>query len=153
MYRSGFSGGLAIRIGSYGQGLFSLLLQLAAAASLDSSGGLFPSRSELPILPDTRPDVDSTGLLVLLKKHYQPSGYSSTEWESVFKDSKLNERAWTLQERELSRRILYFTKHSMLFECREARAIESPLLQTLKVRRKTAVSVDPTARRILDKVF
>jgi hypothetical protein len=47
---------------------------LAAAASLDCTGGLFPLRSELPILPAIDLDGGSTSRLVLLKRAYRGSG-------------------------------------------------------------------------------
>ena len=78
-------------------------------------GGLFPYRSELPILSD-RGEISSQSAspLVLLKKQYK-------SWDDLFASRRLNGRGWTLQERELSPRILYFTKHTMLFECRRSR--------------------------------
>ncbi|PQE08066.1 heterokaryon incompatibility protein [Rutstroemia sp. NJR-2017a WRK4] len=82
---------------------------IAAAAAANCDDGLFASHNELPFLP---PRQGHPG--VLLKPLY-------TGWDTVFHRSTLNRRSWTLQERELSPRILYFTKHTMLFECREAR--------------------------------
>lgn len=37
-------------------------------------------------------------------------------------DGPLNDRAWTLQERELSRRVISFSKRGLLWECAELRA-------------------------------
>jgi hypothetical protein len=88
---------------------------LAAAAASDCHGGLFPLRTELPIFRASEPKAASTDpSFVLVKQAYDG-------WDELFKASPLNSRGWTLQERELSPRIIYFTKHSMLFECREAR--------------------------------
>ncbi|KAM3076281.1 hypothetical protein ACMFMG_006215 [Clarireedia jacksonii] len=82
---------------------------IAAAAAANCHDGLFASHNELPLLSSTQGQPR-----ILLKPLY-------TGWDSVFYRSTLNRRSWTLQERELSPRILYFTKHTMLFECREAR--------------------------------
>lgn len=87
---------------------------LAASASLDCHGGLFPDKSKLAILCPKSPTLADTKSVVL--KPYQET------WNSLFHKSVLNERGWCLQERELSPRILYFTDHTTLFECREAQA-------------------------------
>ncbi|KAG9235317.1 heterokaryon incompatibility protein-domain-containing protein [Amylocarpus encephaloides] len=90
---------------------------LAAAASVDCHGGLFAKRSELPILGVTSSTSSSRSSFVLLKQRYEG-------WDDLFRQSPLNSRGWTLQERELSPSIIYFTKHTMLFECRETRGSE-----------------------------
>jgi hypothetical protein len=91
---------------------------LAAAASDDCHGGLFPLRKELPIfqLEESVTNTQSSSF-VLIKQAYRG-------WDELFDSSSLNTRGWTLQERELSSRIIYFTKHTMLFECRETRGSE-----------------------------
>ncbi|EPE34410.1 hypothetical protein GLAREA_10104 [Glarea lozoyensis ATCC 20868] len=91
---------------------------LAAAASNDCHGGLFPLRKELPIfqLEDSATGAKGSSF-VLVKQAYQG-------WDELFDSSSLNVRGWTLQERELSPRIVYFTKHTLLFECRETRGSE-----------------------------
>ncbi|CAG8977149.1 hypothetical protein HYALB_00003370 [Hymenoscyphus albidus] len=88
---------------------------LAAAASLDCHGGLFAKRSELAVLGTESPAALYPA--VLLKSTY--GGL-----DELFSRSPLNSRGWTLQERELSPRMIYFTKHTMLFECRRARGGE-----------------------------
>ena len=40
-------------------------------------------------------------------------------------DAPLNKRAWVLQERVLARRILHFTKHEIIWECRSVIASET----------------------------
>src|SRR5271154_4528317 len=88
---------------------------IAAAAASDCHGGLFPRTSELPILSTSNPTSDtSNARSVIIKPHY-------ADWDDLFLLSKLNSRGWTLQERELSPGILHFVKHTMLFECKEAR--------------------------------
>ncbi|KAF7899353.1 uncharacterized protein EAF01_008566 [Botrytis porri] len=82
---------------------------IAAAAAANCDGGLFALHSELPLLPQfpNQPGI-------LFKTPYPG-------WDNLYNKSTLVQRSWTLQERELSPRILHFTKHTLLFECREAR--------------------------------
>ncbi|ESZ97871.1 hypothetical protein SBOR_1747 [Sclerotinia borealis F-4128] len=82
---------------------------IAAAAACNSEEGLFALHSELPLIPRT---PHQPGVLFKLP---------FPGWKGLFDKSTLIQRSWTLQERELSPRMLYFTKHTMLFECREAR--------------------------------
>lgn len=58
--------------------------------------------------------------------------YSLNDWNTLYHGkiqiglcddiSPLRSRAWTLQERELSRRIIHFAKHQVLWECAELKA-------------------------------
>ncbi|KAF7918709.1 uncharacterized protein EAE97_011804 [Botrytis byssoidea] len=82
---------------------------IAAAAATNCEGGLFALHSELPLLPQA---PNQPG--ILFKTPYPG-------WDNLYSKSTLIQRSWTLQERELSPRILHFTKHTLLFECREAR--------------------------------
>jgi hypothetical protein len=91
------------------------LCTLAAAAAKKCHEGLFPVHPELPLVevnssPSRKP-------VALIKPPYPG-------WDELFNRSLLNKRGWTLQERELSPRVLYFNKHTVLFECREARGGE-----------------------------
>jgi len=88
---------------------------LAAAAAKNCHEGLFPVKSALPILGAV--DRKSSSPSILIKSAYPG-------WDELFNRSPLNERGWTLQERELSPRIIYFNKHTVLFECKEARGGE-----------------------------
>ncbi|KAH8810960.1 heterokaryon incompatibility protein-domain-containing protein [Xylogone sp. PMI_703] len=47
------------------------------------------------------------------------------DWDTGVLHAPLNWRAWTLQERVLSHRILHWTKHELFWECRQKRASES----------------------------
>ncbi|KAF7943106.1 hypothetical protein EAE96_011049 [Botrytis aclada] len=82
---------------------------IAAAVAANCEGGLFALHSELPLLPQA---PDQPGI------HFK-TPYPG--WDNLYNKSTLIQRSWTLQERELSPRILHFTKHTLLFECREAR--------------------------------
>ncbi|KAM0143873.1 hypothetical protein ACHAP3_001139 [Botrytis cinerea] len=82
---------------------------IAAAAASNCEGGLFALHSELPLLPQSPKQPG-----ILFKSPFPG-------WDNLYNKSTLIQRSWTLQERELSPRILHFTKHTLLFECREAR--------------------------------
>ncbi|TVY80952.1 hypothetical protein LSUE1_G004391, partial [Lachnellula suecica] len=90
---------------------------LAAAAAKNCHEGLFPILSELPLLGNDRAQNIPDDPFVLIKPDYPG-------WDQLFDRSLLNERGWTLQERELSPRVLYFNKQTILFECKEARGGE-----------------------------
>ena len=126
---------------------------VAAAAASDCFGGLFPWDVELPILTAPSESSDSRKFrLALIKPRFE-------SWDELFLKSCLNRRGSALQERELSPRILYFTKHTMLFECREARAgnphafwhDHSDTRESLTTRRATAIN--RKIRRCLDEPF
>ncbi|KAH6677104.1 heterokaryon incompatibility protein-domain-containing protein [Halenospora varia] len=90
---------------------------IAAAASENCDGGLFARRLDLPILGITPTVIKKQTPFVLLKDEY-------FGWDELLKKSPLTDRGWVLQERELSPKIVYFTKEELLFECREARGAE-----------------------------
>jgi hypothetical protein len=45
-------------------------------------------------------------------------------WDESFSGQPLNQRGWVLQERQLSRRVLHYTKSKLLWECRSLRACD-----------------------------
>ena len=47
------------------------------------------------------------------------------EWDISVNRAPLNNRAWTLQERALSHRILHWTKHELVWECQQQKASET----------------------------
>lgn len=88
---------------------------IAAADSGNSSEGLFYERSYSGLHPYTLelqcPDEPDGVLRVV----FPPP---DTFEEELIDKSHLAARAWTLQERALSRRILHFTKEKLIWECR-----------------------------------
>jgi hypothetical protein len=46
-------------------------------------------------------------------------------WTDDYLSCPLNKRAWAVQERQLSRRVLHFTRHQLLWECFVLRASET----------------------------
>lgn len=96
---------------------------VAASDALDGRGGCFTSRNE-----------DST--------HRRLQPYSATfqgskkgqasikiyphlaDWAGAMTSGKMYTRGWCFQERQLSKRMIYFTTMRVLWECREAKASE-----------------------------
>ncbi|KAH8761217.1 heterokaryon incompatibility protein-domain-containing protein [Diaporthe sp. PMI_573] len=53
-----------------------------------------------------------------------PTGANFSEWKQRFQTAALNKRGWTVQERELSTRVVHFYRGEMLWECRTAQATQ-----------------------------
>ena len=94
-------------------------LTLAADASFDSDGGLFRERDSTLVKPViVRPNwegADGKEFAVIPKEF----------WRHNIADSPLNQRAWVLQERYLSPRVLHFGGTQVLWECRMRDCCES----------------------------
>lgn len=99
------------------------VVTIAATAAKDSSEGLF-----LPRMKTTEPRVDisydckenrgrgrslGTGTMTICHCF---NAYDANAHESIDR-APLNQRAWVLQERLLSRRTLHFATHQMYWEC------------------------------------
>lgn len=85
---------------------------IAAGVSSNCQGGFLMAQ---------RPEPDSR---LLGKTRPAPAGgvlpfASPRSWEDNFFQNPLFQRGWTLQERELSTRVLHFTKTDVIFECRQ----------------------------------
>lgn len=96
-------------------------LNIAATAFTSSTSGLFvPKKTER-----TEPLIVSTD--IRLKDHSLTGTYvliSGMLWSSRVDTAPLNRRAWVLQERFFSPRILHFGKDQLLWECQEQQACE-----------------------------
>lgn len=53
-----------------------------------------------------------------------PTGTNLSEWKERFRTAALNRRGWTVQERELSTRVVHFYREEMLWECRTGQATQ-----------------------------
>jgi Heterokaryon incompatibility protein (HET) len=97
-----------------GQVYWSAYLTIAAVSSLDGDGGCFHTRG-LPTFPPVKlPFSTEDGEL---KGHWyvceQPDNFHTSVTEGP-----LQQRAWTLQERLLSRRMIHFAHDQVYFECK-----------------------------------
>ncbi|KAI8632539.1 heterokaryon incompatibility protein-domain-containing protein [Xylariaceae sp. FL1651] len=95
------------------------LLNIAAAASNDCTGGLFQNRPSSYLGPCLI-SVESQNEASI--SWYQL--WDQDLWHTEFETAKLNTRAWVMQERILSPRTLAFTKSQLFWECRCKRASE-----------------------------
>lgn len=94
------------------------ILNIAAAASDDCTGGLFRTRSSR--LQPRLISVDSS-------ENASVSRYQLWEqslWDAEVEAATLNTRAWVMQERMLSSRTLVFAREQLFWECRCKRACE-----------------------------
>lgn len=92
-------------------------LNLAAAHSAGSSDGLFSVRNPDAIGPWPIRSKDSDGSLKLFILQESDS-------LSLLQASRLNHRAWVLQEQVLAPRTLYFTSGTLIWQCEEICASE-----------------------------
>lgn len=95
------------------------LLNIAAAASNDCTGGLFQNRPSSYLGPCLISMESQNDALV---SRYQL--WDENVWHAEFETAKLNTRAWVMQERMLSPRTLAFAKAQLFWECRCNRASE-----------------------------
>ncbi|KAH6880456.1 heterokaryon incompatibility protein, partial [Thelonectria olida] len=92
---------------------------VAASASRDPDGGLFRERDPAFI----QPGVVKAKFAKFAQGEFHV--LDSTYWERNIFDGTLHTRGWVFQERMLSARILYFTKHQVMWECRTEHKCEA----------------------------
>jgi len=95
------------------------LLNISAAHATNSSQGCFIDRDASMLEPFSTTGPRPTSYEGPLK------AVRSDIWLEGVERAPLNRRAWVLQERVLSRRILHYGKAQIYWECRELRACES----------------------------
>ena len=94
---------------------------IAATAFSDGSLGMFSERHPELIQP-LKVHVD-----IILQGHHSYGYYYLVDrvlWETSVEKAPLNRRAWVLQERTLSPRIIHFGKDQLFWECSELEACE-----------------------------
>ena len=90
---------------------------LAASAASDGSGGCRRSFHNTGMTRSARyVDLDLSSTRVRMFER------SPLDWESELELGPLRRRGWTLQERELSPRIIHFAENLLLWECRTSKA-------------------------------
>ncbi|KAH6844617.1 heterokaryon incompatibility protein-domain-containing protein [Chaetomium sp. MPI-CAGE-AT-0009] len=139
------------------------LCTIVAADSPDGDGGCFVPRNPAPFKPC---------VLTLKNLRFRgrtPAGPEPDEaqvtispdfgpWIQGIQRSAVSRRAWCLQERELSPRVLHYTRDRLMWECRKCTASEDkPHLESkektdLEFKRKTGPSATArlTSFRLLD---
>jgi hypothetical protein len=127
---------------------------IAASGAASNDHGCFIGQPTPSVPADSCPlTVDDNGhhsTIILLPP--RPS------WENQILSSPLNSRAWVLQERLLSRRILHFAKDAVFWECSELKAstfepngipdvelLADPILYTYSLRNLTTVECAQSA--------
>jgi Heterokaryon incompatibility protein (HET) len=109
------------------------ILNIAATAGEDSDGGLFFDRDPLLVQPlqESMPWPIYQSSETAQASGIEPSSgrlfywVSQTFWKKHVEDAILNTRAWVMQERFLSPRVLHCSKTQLLWECKTKRACES----------------------------
>ena len=115
------------KMGSY---YSNALFNIAAVSSSDGSGGLFTSRNPRQIAPCPITVVFPSKDSIRDGKKIEGFLRASSGWDPVlqvagFQRPPLWQRAWVLQERLLSTRLLMFSNMQMSWKCRQEEASES----------------------------
>lgn len=101
---------------------FHSTLTIAATASASNHGGCYKTRDPLSYLPCRLDGKPSGGLYAT--RNGQQRDIISVQRRFV-QDAPLNQRAWVVQERLLSQRILHFTANGLFWECSALEAYDS----------------------------
>lgn len=119
------------------------LCTISASDARDSTDGLFRSRTMKPI----RLTYESDGFEPKLIVTIQPAFHGP--WMLGLK-GPLQRRAWVLQERHLSPRIIHYTKKGLMWECRTAIASEHLPKMQLKANVNSSLWHVVSSNRFLD---
>ncbi|VUC32445.1 unnamed protein product [Clonostachys rosea] len=111
----------ALKMGQYYE---NATCTLAASSSHDCADGMLLDRPALRFGPadDVIIDFDDVFLGKTTQMHLV--GLRGPPIEAAMEESHLLSRGWCVQERALSRRILYFARDALFWECNELRAGE-----------------------------
>ncbi|KAF7901034.1 hypothetical protein EAF00_003255 [Botryotinia globosa] len=120
------------------------LCTIAASDARDSRDGLFQSRKMKP----DRLTYESDGLEPKLTVTIQPAFFGS--WMGGLQNP-LQSRAWLLQERHLSPRIIHYMKKCLMWECRTAIASEYQKKMRLKTDANKGIGLESSSHRFLDE--
>ena len=101
-------------------------LNIAATGAVDGTEGCFFNRNPAP-LQSTRVEMPVEKLVHpprIVKCPFYLVNHRPS-WKERLEEAKLNRRAWVLQERILSPRVLHFGRQQIFWECREFEACEA----------------------------
>ena len=96
---------------------------IAATSAANPHGGLFVERSPVLITPLRTRIKDA--LSENIDGFYDVGGDFSVDWMNQVSMSPLGKRAWVIQERLLSPRVVHFAKSRLFWECSQLRTCES----------------------------
>ncbi|KAK3385796.1 hypothetical protein B0H63DRAFT_393747 [Podospora didyma] len=108
---------------------------LIATASPDAHGGFFVEKVQLPPVVLNHEDYEPLGIGDPPQSSRSPSwncGFTSEKTfvatlDAMANSGTVSKRGWCLQERYLSPRALYFTKHGLVWECHAVVNFDQPL--------------------------
>ncbi len=95
---------------------------ISATGAVDGRDGCYFDRSPLVVQP-LQIEVVNNGIEDLPRGIYLCVDWDI--WSSNIDDAPLTRRAWVVQERFLSRRVLHFGRRQLFWECREKQACET----------------------------
>lgn len=101
---------------------FYSTLTIAATVSASNEGGCYRRRNPLSYLPCRISGTENNGVFIS-HSHYART-VAAVQRDAIQK-APLNTRAWVLQERILSRRILHFTGTTLFWDCAALQAFDS----------------------------
>jgi hypothetical protein len=91
---------------------------ISAGATDDSSRGLFHLADVNNDSVEFQCTSDDGGSRLVRATKVQP------DWQNLYESGPLHTRGWIMQERELSPRIIHYTKSQVIWECRALKATE-----------------------------
>jgi hypothetical protein len=94
------------------------LLNIAATASSDGSGGLFHQPANSPASPLILKSLDESGNT----EHF--SCYPTDLWVNEVEEAPLGRRGWVIQERILSPRVVHFASTQIFWDCCQEKGAE-----------------------------
>ncbi|KAI1406915.1 heterokaryon incompatibility protein-domain-containing protein [Hypoxylon sp. FL1857] len=109
----------APRMGSYYE---NAICTIAAVSAASSSDGLFVGREAQRFR--TKTQLLGTGTVPITRCKHAYLSASRPSWGNGIASSSWDRRGWTLQERKLSPRTLYWTRTALYWECNSLRASE-----------------------------
>ncbi|KAH8807658.1 heterokaryon incompatibility protein-domain-containing protein [Xylogone sp. PMI_703] len=119
------------------------LCTIAASDARDAREGLFRPRTMKPIRPIYESDGFEPKLTVIMQPKFGRSWMDGLQ-------GPLQSRAWALQERHLSPRIIHYTKKCLMWECRTARTSEHSRKMCLKYDTDGYYAPERSSHRFLD---
>ncbi|KAK4124395.1 HET-domain-containing protein [Parathielavia appendiculata] len=141
------------------------LCTIVASDSEDGDGGCFVPRSPLQVKPCAvtlknlrRPYHRPNGIMDVVRERFanEPDEAQVTiypnfgPWARGVQRGAVSRRGWCLQEREMSPRVLHYTRDRLMWECRESIASEDRPEPEPKKKKDEALAPHLSSSRLLD---